>query len=312
MARACRGHTYLLADDTVKLVSNPMDKFFNLNESPLSTFDINEQFWKNCSIYEKLDGSPISTVWNPSGKLLLKSKTSFTSEQSLAATKWLQLPENVNFFNWVQNQVKQNLTVNFEWVAPDNQVVVKYHEPRLVALNVRSNIDGSYLSHDEVPSQWAVKKYDLIQSLDIHVKGLTGSEGFVCEHKVYGRFKLKSDWYCLLHKSKDSLTYMSAYEAALNGSIDDLIALFDGDVRVKARLEEILEVAYHHVNDADSRLNAFHQTYGSLGRKEYAIKAINEFQPCGLFSCAMNIYQGKDMDLNKFLIKIEESKRLEF
>ena len=308
MATEARGHTYLVNTQGVKLVCNPMAKFFNLNENPLAFFPVDEpEFWDQVKVYPKLDGSLISTVWNQPGMLLLKSKTVFHSDQAKAATAWLLLPEQADFFNWVQGQVKLDRTVNFEWCAPDNQIVVRYDKPSLVVLNVRDNVTDQYHQVEGLADEHYLKPVS-IRSPNIHVKGLTGEEGYVCIHDTYGWFKLKSDWYSLLHKSKDSLNYMNVFEAALNDTVDGLLALFSDNQELCQRMQVVADEARTLYEQAEIELTAFLETYGTLDRKEYAIAAQKEFQPKGLFAVAMNAYLGKDWNLIKSLLKIEDSK----
>lgn len=299
MATSARGHTFLINQNTVKLVCNPMDKFFEFGENPLATWEITDTFWNQCQVFEKHDGSLISTVWNPTGKLLLKSKTSFVSDQAIAATKWLSLPENIELFHFVQRKVREHKTVNFEWCSPENQIVVRYSQPDLKILNIRSNITGEYEQFENALS---------ISNPETEVKDLTNYEGYVCHHPVYGFFKMKSDWYKHLHKAKDNLTHMRIYETALIGDVNELLGLFEFDPAASDFILEVQAKALADCDQAEITLQEFHERCQHLDRKEYAERALKDLHSSGLFSCAMCLYSDKNVPMHKTLIKLESER----
>ena len=45
----------------------------------------------------------------------------------------------------VYGVVKSGFTVNFEWCAPHNRIVLGYQEPKLSVLNARHNRTGEYM-----------------------------------------------------------------------------------------------------------------------------------------------------------------------
>ena len=73
-ALECRGHTF----SNGRLVSLPMQKFFNLGENPM-TMELDLS--KVIQIENKLDGSLISTVDMGGSRFTLKSKTAFESDR---------------------------------------------------------------------------------------------------------------------------------------------------------------------------------------------------------------------------------------
>lgn len=299
MATSARGHTFLINNNMVKLVCNPMDKFFEFGENPLARWEITDTFWSECQVFEKHDGSLISTVWNPTGKLLLKSKTSFTSDQAVAATKWLSLPENTELFHFVQRKVRADKTVNFEWVAPDNQIVVRYSQPELKILNIRCNTTGAY-----EPFENALP----VINPETEVKDLTNFEGYVCHHPVHGFFKMKSDWYKHLHKMKDNLTHMRIYETVLIGDVNELLDLFQSDPAATELILSVQAKALDDFDEAEITLQEFHERCQHLDRKEYAERALKDLHSSGLFSCAMCLYSGKNVPMHKTLLKRESER----
>ena len=64
----CRGTMFAKIGEDWKLMCLPMEKFFRLHENPLTlNININERDWM---LYEKHDGSLISTFTNPTTNLL--------------------------------------------------------------------------------------------------------------------------------------------------------------------------------------------------------------------------------------------------
>lgn len=124
--------------------SRPPAKFFNIGENPL-TLELDYTRVKHSVIKE--DGSLISTfseaIWGMGEdfettaelRLRLKSKTSTSSEQVKAAMAWLELhPE---FRDALLELDTSGYTVNCEWCAPDNRIVVGYLERQLAAICAR-------------------------------------------------------------------------------------------------------------------------------------------------------------------------------
>jgi T4 RnlA family RNA ligase len=81
-ALECRGVMFEVQDEVaVRLASLPMEKFFNLNENPMT---MNLDLTQVVRIEEKADGSLMSTYIH-NDQLRLKSKGSLFSEQALHA-----------------------------------------------------------------------------------------------------------------------------------------------------------------------------------------------------------------------------------
>jgi T4 RnlA family RNA ligase len=116
-----RGITFQMEDNQPeRLVSWPFEKFFNLHENPMTT---NVDLSNPKEILLKEDGSLISTVDTHKG-LWLKSKGSFHSPQAQQALQLLQTENYQDLHCWVKKLVKLGFTVNMEYTAPQNWIVV--------------------------------------------------------------------------------------------------------------------------------------------------------------------------------------------
>ena len=238
-ALECRGHMFEMTFDgkqgdggdhdhdvPIRLASLPPEKFFNINENPF-TMDLNLENSpeKIDLIMEKRDGSLISTFLELDGdgeaKLFLKTKNSLPTSQCVDAMNLLTKNENwANLHNELVKLEKLNFTVNLEYTAPDNKIVLEYKDAKLVVLNIRSREDGRYVRLqdilDESGSITAKNFPEIVKNFVIHhnfnkspqeisnfiknYKTQEGIEGYVIRLKSGLQMKLKTDWYFIMHK----------------------------------------------------------------------------------------------------------------
>lgn len=303
-ALECRGHMFRVSEDGVELVSLPMAKFFNLNENP---FTMNLDLSKVDNIELKADGSLISTYLHLD-RVKLKSKGSLSSEQALASEKWLYLNDQAQFLKTVEKLVREKYTVNMEYCAPDNRIVIGYEFPHLKVLNVRSQVDGSYMSRCEV-EQYFDKQY-LIERVDM---GNLDKVAFVqsipaMQDNIEGYIirigdlwcKIKTDKYVSLHHTKDSVNNpRRLFEAVLDEGVDDLRSMFFEDKLMIKLIDEMTEKVDKIYNHMVSAVEKFYTDNKHLDRKDYAIKGQQELEPL-YFSLVMNLYVGRKNDYKQY------------
>lgn len=301
-ALEARGITFRVnPDGEVELVCLPMGKFFNLNENP---FTMNLDLSRVERIEPKADGSLISTFIHQ-GELLVKTKGSFSSEQALRSMEWINIrPFFKEYLSWI---TQNGYTVNMEWVSPDNQIVLRYEEPQLKVLNIRNNLDGSYLNVENTPLVDWYSKVDLdgksVVEFINQVPSQIGIEGFVGLMEDGLRFKIKTDWYLALHKSKDSISSdRRLYEAVLSEAIDDLRVMFHTDGIVINRIDNMQEFVTRTYNNLANDVEMYYQSNRDLPRKEYAIQAQKQLNH-HKFSLAMQRYSGKEVDYKQYMLK---------
>lgn len=300
----CRGHTFEITANGPILVSLPMQKFFNDSENP-SVMGIDYSTTEY--VFEKLDGSLISTV-NSSVGLLLKSKTSFESEHAIMASQILEKEIELKSIVW--DFVKGGNTVNMEYTSNIHRIVLPYKRPWLRILNVRNNITGEYVSHTEleniVPPEYLVKNHtEEIHDFDEffgNVRNEKGIEGYVVRLVDGTMFKLKTDEYVALHHAKDSVTApRRLMEIVLEEASDDLRQMFEDDTQALREIENMENYVSHIVSHLTKPVDAFWDANHHLERKDFAIKAQKELDR-KQFSLAMGRYSGKEVDY-KSLIK---------
>ncbi len=298
-----------------RVASMPMQKFWNLNENP-NTMDLDLSKIKEMTL--KADGSLISTYLH-NGEVRLKSKTSLSSDQAIAAMKWLDKPENVSLKRDLRylcyDNALGNCTVNMEWCAPDNRIVIGYENPHLTILNVRDNLTGQYIDAATIfKKYWDLAEFWITKCLPnpgretyaefvSHIPQMTGVEGYVIELESGQRVKIKTEWYLVQHRAKDSINSpRRLFEAVVEEAIDDLRTLFATDPIVIKMIEEMelkVDKIYNHLV---STVEKFYETNKHLDRKEYAILGQAELERL-YFSLAMNLYLKKDPEYKPWLKK---------
>lgn len=290
-------------DQPVRIMARPMQKFFNLNENPMT---MNLDLSKIMFYMTKEDGSLISS-YQDQGYLFLKSKTSVESEQVKQASSWLNLPENKEFRAAVLETTMQDYTVNMEWVSPENRIVLGYSEPRLIVLNVRHNVTGEYLDPqtifrikgfkgrvvelfepDENPEEW-IKQTRTAEGIEGYVAVMTDN-----------MFKLKTDWYCSLHHTKDSISNSKRlWECCAENATDDLRQMFEADKLSLKRINEFDDMYANAFSDSLRYVRDFYNQNRGKDRKEFAIQAqikTKEDDKRYLFGLIMLTFNGFDAD----------------
>lgn len=317
-ALEARGIMFRMENDKpVELVSRTPTKHFNYKENP---FTMEIDFSKTSLIMDKADGSLISTYLH-NDEVNVKTKASLSSSQAVAAQKLINNDEELKYA--LKYIVKQNYTVNMEYVAPTNRIVVGYAEPKLIILNIRHNDTGEYININTLrttfraemanilwhrwvktfPVSKLVEQYNSIQSFVDQIPSMTtGVEGFVFYTDGLWS-KHKTDWYKTLHHTKDSInSTRRLFEVVLAEGIDDIRSMFADDPIAIARIDEIQEKTDKVYNHLCSSIENFYKEHKGLDRKEYAILGQKTFTD-GTFGLAMSKYLGKEPDYKEYLIK---------
>lgn len=321
-ARNCRGTTFLATrDGGYILASLPPEKFFNYEEGTID----HTQHQIGC-VMNKLDGSLISTVDIGKNYCLLKSKSSFDSEQAIAATDWLDANANHNFLVLIYTISSMGFTVNMEWTSPENRIVVPYQESRLTILNIRDNtIDGAFgttyygnelvmklASYDLYGEPEFFVDYQVMRTSDHNVinkmKEEEVGEGYVVEiQHPEGSYlvKVKNHKYLSLHKTKDIVNIpFRLFEAVIMEFSDDLRGLFADDAYSMNKINAMEELVVSKFNSVIRTVESFYEQNGKEDRKTYAIKAQQELPT--LMSLCMNRYLKKENNYKAFALKHPE------
>ncbi|AFL47693.1 RNA ligase and tail fiber protein attachment catalyst [Acinetobacter phage ZZ1] len=316
-ALECRGIMFEMDDETpVRIMSRPMEKFFNLNENPFTTdLDLSTIEYG----MDKVDGSLVSSYIDK-GDLYLKSKASITSTQAIEATNLLWAIQYKHLRARVLELAEAGYTCNFEYVAPNNRIVIAYPERALILLNIRNNETGEYVPYREIQADAALRPFlvDAIipqgdpDEVIEEIRSMQNTEGYVFVMKSGLQFKLKTAWYSNLHRVKDTLNNNEGlFQVVVEGGSDDIKSLFDDELS-KAKIEKFENIFFTYLNTAITELTRFHDSHKGVERKDYAIDAQTYFKNLNmfeLFGVSMLLYTGKisieDMvkEINKVFLK---------
>lgn len=292
-ALECRGIMFEMDDNgPVRIAARPMEKFFNLGENPM-TMDLNLD--EVVLVTAKADGSLVSTYMDQTN-IAFKSKGSIKSSQAAESLQVFKQPHREAFRARVTEITEAGYTCNMEYVAPTNRIVLPYQERDLILLNVRHNETGEYIPYPELFKDAALRPF-LVEAYDLvsieNVRGMKEIEGFVYELASGQKFKLKTEWYCALHHTKDSINNNERlFEVVVAGGADDVIAMFTGDDYAREKVNAFTVTHLDYLSNTLGLLLDAQKQLAGKDRREFAIKGQELCKPYpGLFSVLMNTYQ---------------------
>jgi len=184
-------------DENYKRVSNPMPKFWNIEELEGLGISLPKCGYK---IFDKLDGSLIE-VFRYKDNIIVATAGSFISIQAEVAEKMLY----EKYSKFIEN-IKDNKTYLFEFIHPENKIVVSYSDEEKLTLIAVRNLNG----YDEKNLD-KYKKYGLniVEEIDMSIEEMMkekirpdfiNKEGFVIRYDNGFRVKVKYSEYFRLHK----------------------------------------------------------------------------------------------------------------
>jgi len=297
-AQECRGIMFELDEcgDAIRLAALPMHKFYNLHENP---FTMDVDLTTVDRIMVKSDGSLISTYMHGS-EMRLKSKGSLASVQAIDAMEWLNKYENIDFKMDLLHFTLNGHTVNLEWVGPDNRIVLGYEQSALIVLNIRDTATGLYrpasMSTFIDYSYPNVKTDDVVSFVESVPRMTDSIEGFVCITTDGLWFKLKTEKYLSLHRTKDSINCpRRLFDACVDDAVDDMRSMFYDDPQAIVLIDEMQEFVDTRYNHMVSTVETFFATNERYDRKDFAITAGQELTKQE-FGLVMNLYMQRPVD----------------
>ncbi len=237
-----------------------MNKFFNINQT-IGWMEEEVKDKEIVRIQNKEDGSIISFVIFPNGKVHAKSKMSFESPQAVMAQEIYEKSAELKAF--VHRTFATEHTAIFELVGMDNQIVLEYGENELILLQIRRN-DGEYVPKkvmDRMKKEFGLKlaeDFRPIGGLEMNVldyllhqkeTSQESIEGWVITFEDGQMAKIKTEKYLQLHGliGPDAFRENLLVKTILDGNIDDVIsALVPGPKR--DRIVALEEKVVHHFN----------------------------------------------------------------
>lgn len=240
--RECRG--LIFENETGHLIRRPYNKFFNVNQKEETLMsNIMEMIAQHGVTYlNKEDGSMISPFLL-NGKVLWGTRRGVT-DVSLQMESELGVAKMQHFSNRVEPFIRMGLSLMFEYVSPENKIVLNYSEPKLILTGVRSMYDGKYFPVQDYTGHFLVVDTHVVeddfQSVYDSFKTASGIEGTVGVLGNGYMFKIKGDEYVLLHKSKERVSIeREVWRIIIEGTVDDFIPLLDERDRVTVNKYEV-------------------------------------------------------------------------
>lgn len=311
ITKECRG---IVFDKNGKIAARPFHKFFNVNE--IGATQEKDIQWQNIVRVEpKLDGSQIYFV-PTEGKLWLpRTKKSFRSEVAMAVSK-LDVCRDGTVARLLDTVSKEHTAI-FEYISPDNRVVVPYDETKLVLLTIRENVSGRYLDREEIlgiaakakwPQDWISKVEPVIASQSLltlakEYKKLD-VEGWVLVDHSGERYKVKTLPYHQVHRAVSYLEPVHILKAWANGQTDDLVSLLRG-----AGMEDKAVLVEKTVNQAMATTRKIMEEVKGI-TKNYPAKNANGYKEIAMkykehpyFSLIMSEVRGREPNYTEVAFK---------
>ena len=289
-------------EEALRIMSRPMEKFFNYQEIPFTMdLDLKDVVF----MMNKEDGSLISTFVDQ-GILFTKSKCSISSTQAIESKQILLNYDYKDLHDRCLELGNQGFTCNFEYVSPNNRIVLQYDQRDLVLLNVRENDTGEYVPIEELMTDPVLRKYlvdvqfpetEITEETIEEIRAMTDIEGFIFQMKSGLKFKLKTEWYSALHHMKDSLkNNESLFQVVMSGGSDDIKGLYSDDWS-KKKIETFEEIFLTYLKDTSKYIFEFKAELAGLDRKSYAIACQTKLKADGvleLFGLMMGLFKGDE------------------
>lgn len=203
-----RGTTF--RNDTKECICRPFKKFFNINEraeTQEDKLDLSEAFY-----FTKFDGSMATPVLI-NDKIFWKTKKSFSSDVAIKIQKYYD--ETHQHEHLIKNHLLMNTTPIFEYVSPNNRIVLEYKKEELILLGFRCNDTGLYIPNFE-------NTVDINSFHDIYE--MKGIEGFVICY-FDNMVKCKTSEYMQNHRIVTQFNPKEVIKSVLNETIDDILAV---------------------------------------------------------------------------------------
>lgn len=268
----------ILKKNTYEVLCLPFDRFFNFGEV-INHDEIID--WKECLIYEKVDGSLIK-VYHDGEKWCIATRGTAFAESEVGGwgvtfeklvLKSLNLSEMGEFQNLCNSHLTDTNTYLFEVTARENRVVTNYEGYTLWYLGTRCKVTGDYLRTDkeaEVFGARLPKVYNFSNSEEC-MKTASNlpdlQEGYVVYNGTKPFCKIKSPAYVAVHHLRgEGLNPKRIAELVLTGEQDEYLKYFPED-------EEYVRPYTAKIYDLQKLMLASVNAYGDIkDQKEFALK----------------------------------------
>jgi RNA ligase len=272
--RECRG---IIFDTEGKLIRRPYHKFFNLGEKE-ETFIQNVDFSRPHLIYEKIDGSMIAPFFLQ-GYVRWGTKMGIT-DVAMQAEEFVA--QHKKYQDFAQLMLENGYTPIFEWCSPKQKIVLDYKEESLPLTAIRKMNGGEYMSYEEMEVLTTSYNIPLVEVIPYStttpeliddIAKREDQEGIVICFDNGHRLKVKTEWYCRIHKCKEKITRENdVIDLWLNNGLDDVLAFLpeEDKNRINTFIERIRGAVLGRAM-IDSALRIAIRDHQSMDRKSFAL-----------------------------------------
>lgn len=280
------------------ILARPFRKFFNYGEQgsdlPLHRPHV---------ITEKLDGSMIHPVLID-GRLYLHTRKGHT-DVAKKAERFVMSSER-KYGELCRAAIRSGYTPIFEYIGPENRIVLRYDEEDMQLLAMRHMILGTILDFGDVRAMGVtfnvpvveIKNFQLKGQLEVfltHARGLKDAEGYVVYYDDGYMVKIKADDYVLKHRALDDMSSKKKVVAlCAQGFMDDVLGTLDDADR-----DELLEFNDEIQGEITKMVMAAQGLVapvrsGTMTRKEYALAVAPKVKPKWLNAVVFGLLDSKD------------------
>jgi T4 RnlA family RNA ligase len=308
-ALECRGTTFVEErGGKISLIGRPFAKFFNYKENPFTEESVIDKLIP-IHVMDKADGSLIIVCRLPNGELIAKTKSTILSEQAQRAT---EIVNSDKFKSFCGYWIDRGHTPIFEYVSPENRIVLFYPEEKLILLALRNMETGEYHDISNLACDFdVIEHYDIkdVKQIERLQESSTDNEGWVVIFNNGLRAKFKTFDYLRKHRVKDSITNPKHLaDLILHDGLDDILPLISEDTNILNYVNNFKEKIKNIYNSIEEKINLFYNDNRNLDRKDFAIKSREEHPE--IMSLIMSKYLNRDPYINEFIIKNELYKNL--
>jgi len=279
----------LIVDREGNVLSSGWPKFFNYGEKPECYPKLED--YNDWRFVDKVDGSLVICDYvNEQFSMRTRGTVSY---KTLPNAKDFELlpekhPKVVEF-------LKENphLTLLFEIVTPNNVIVVRPKEIEFYLLGAINKNGMVVVSNQDLtdiwrkigpismPQTYQFDNFSDLSKIYQHIKNWRGKEGIVISYNNnQNRIKLKSDWYCFIHRVKSQLNstdnLIDFYIEKEMPSLEDFYKIIETEfdyeiaIQLKDEMEKICDAGEKAKKYIDNLLEMIHDIRKVETRKEQA------------------------------------------
>lgn len=209
--------------ETEEVVARAFRKFFNHSDTA-HTGDLNPDA-PVVGVFDKLDGSLGIVYERPDGELAVATRGSFSSEQAIHATEWLNSPGGWHALlrEELHTDVECGFTPVGEIIYPDNRIVLDYGDRDEIAFFGSVEVEtGRFIPDWDLEPPEFREGWTLRDVLSLPPR--PNAEGYVIWFDEFNAIKWKQDDYLALHRIVSNLTEKEVWRQLKAGTFEGFVA----------------------------------------------------------------------------------------